>query len=375
MGSGLRFGVDVFLEKNSIKNHGIGLVTNQTGITLNGTPIINALTDKGLHIAALFGPEHGYYGNEQDGVKVGDSRLFGIPVYSLYGRVKQPSEEMLEDVDVLVYDIQDIGCRYYTYTYTLANILKSAERYKKSVIVLDRPNPLGRRVEGGAISPEFDSFVGGYGLCSRHGATIGELALYLRGEYFPGVELEVIELENYDTGRRYSNYRLPWVLPSPNMPSVKTAEMYPGMCLFEGTNISEGRGTTMPFQIAGAPWIDGEKLRRALNRRDIPGVKITSRVFTPMYSKHKGKICGGVLVHFTDSSEVHSLNTGLSILKTVFDLYPDEFQFKDRHMDHLAGTDRIRRMIGDGAGFPELEAELSRDQISYRRKMERYMLY
>ena len=366
---GLHYGIDVFLRTN--RNDRIGLITNQTGITENGTPTVQALIAGGYRITALFGPEHGYYGNEQDGVAVDDSRLFGIPVYSLYGSLKEPSEEMLKDVDILVYDIQDIGCRYYTYVYTLANIIKAAERYRKAVVVLDRPNPLGRSVEGNAISAEFDSFVGGYGLCIRHGATIGELALYLRNIYFPGAELEVIKLENYDTERKYSDYRLPWVLPSPNMPSVRSVELYPGTCLFEGTNISEGRGTTMPFQMVGAPWIDGERLRKALN--DIPGVTVTSRVFTPMYSKHEGQACEGVLVHF--SSAVHSVNAGLCILKTIFDLYPEESKFKDSHIDHLAGTDQLRRMIKAGAELTELEAELSRDQISYKKKMEPYLLY
>ena len=375
MGSGLRFGIDVFLKANRAGNSRIGLVSNQTGVTENGTPTVRALIDGGYRITALFGPEHGYYGSEQDGVSVDDFRLFGIPVYSLYGKLKEPSEEMLKDVDTLVYDIQDIGCRYYTYVYTLANVIKAAERYGKAVIVLDRPNPLGRRVEGNAISAEFDSFVGGYGLCSRHGATIGELALYLRNIYFPDADLDVIKLENYDTERKYSDYRLPWVLPSPNMPSVRTAELYPGTCLFEGTYISEGRGTAMPFRMVGAPWIDGERLRRTLNRCDMPGVTVTSRVFTPMHSKHEGQTCEGVLVHFTDSSAVHSLNTGLCILKTVFDLYPEESQFNDSRMDHLAGTDQLRRMIEAGAELTELEAELSRDQISYKKKMEPYLLY
>ena len=370
---GLRFGIDVFLERNCVKNYRIGVVTNQTGVTANGTPTVRALIAAGYRIAAVFGPEHGYYGNEQDGVSVADGSVFGIPVHSLYGRLKEPSAEMLEDVDVLVYDIQDIGCRYYTYIYTLANIIKAAERYKKLIIVLDRPNPLGRSVEGNSISSEFDSFVGGYGLCSRHGATIGELALYLRALYFPGADLEVIRLENYDTRRKYSDYRLPWVPPSPNMPSLETAQIYPGTCLFEGTNISEGRGTTMPFQMVGAPWIDGEKLRKALKQRDIPGVKITSRVFTPMYSKHTGKTCEGVLVHPTSSSEFHSLNTGLCILKTIFDLYPDESQFKDDHIDRLAGTDQIRKKIQSGAELSELE--LCHNQISFKKKMELYRLY
>jgi uncharacterized protein YbbC (DUF1343 family) len=361
----------------------IALATNPSAVTRRGVPTWKALMEGGYSIAAFFGPEHGFLGDAQDAVEVGDSSFRGIPSYSLYGIRQKPEASMLEGVDLVVYDIQDLGCRYYTYLYTLANIMSSCEAAGKKVLVLDRPDPIGGlEVEGGPISKEASTFVGGYGLPHRYGMTVGEFARYLKGEFFPRLELEVVELESWRRSDYFGDTGLPWVNPSPNVPTPATALVYPGTCLFEGTNLSEGRGTTRPFETIGSPWIDGEELREAMASMDLPGALFTRASFTPISSKHAGTLCGGVTVAVTDRAAYRPLFVGLALLKRIHDAYPGCFAWKaaweggDRYfVDSLAGGSALRLGMDSGKSLEELYAALCEGREAFLSLRKPYLLY
>ncbi len=380
--SAVHLGVDRFLELPEARNKALGLVTNATGFTSTGVPTWRAFLERGLRVAALFGPEHGFRGEAQDAVQVVDEDFRGIPVYSLYGSRLRPTPEMLRPLDAVVYDIQDVGCRYYTYLYTLAYVMEACEEAGAEVIVLDRPNPIrADRVEGTAISAAFDSFVGGYGLSPRYGMTVGEFAEYLKGEYFPDVQLSVIWMEGYDRSSFFDESGLPWPLPSPNLPSLNTAILYPGTCLLEGTNLSEGRGTTRPFEICGAPWLDGEILRERLAAYDLPGVVFSSIFFTPTFSKHAGLLCRGVLVHVVDRSAVDALAVGAAILREARRFDRSAFEWRELwegdgyFFDRLAGGPALRERLEADASLEGLRAFLVSGAEDFEERRARYLHY
>ncbi|MBI9102546.1 MAG: DUF1343 domain-containing protein [Spirochaetales bacterium] len=376
-------GIDRFLSEKKESSKKIGLITNPTGITSRGIPVWQALINEGFNLKALFGPEHGFRGEAQDAVIVGDEFFKGIPVYSLYGSRLAPDSAMLSNLDTLLFDIQEVGCRYYTYLYTLAYSMEVCEATGTEIIVTDRPNPiLDKSVEGSPIEKEFESFVGGFGLPVTTGLTICEYALYLKDNFFPKVNLKTIPMEGYRRNNHVWDQNLAWHLPSPNLPTRDTALVYPGTCLIEGTSLSEGRGTTRPFEIIGAPFIDGEELREALRQQDLPGIIFTSLFFTPTFSKWKGETCEGVLLNVTDRKAFRPLATGITILHTILSLYPgkviwlpDWEKEEDFFFDKLAGTDSLRNSLDELEPIRNIIDEINRDAAGFEKRNEKYYLY
>ena len=284
-----------------------------------------------FQLSALFGPQHGIKGHTQDNMIEWEGSVdpeLGIPVYSLYGKTREPSPEMLSHIDVLFVDMQDVGARYYTFIWTLYLCMKACEKANIPVVVLDRPNPLGNTVEGPTLDLGYTSFVGLWKLPIRHGKTIGELAKQFREECFPKCELYVMDMIGYDPKMWFDETGLPWVMPSPNMPTLDTAIVYPGMCLFEATNVSEGRGTTRPFEIFGAPFIDAPKLCKYLNDLKLPGVYFRENYFQPTFHKGAGQICGGAQIHVTDRNVYRSFDMAIRILRYLHHEYPKDFAWK-----------------------------------------------
>ena len=304
----------------------VGLITNQTGIDAEGTPSA-VLLSRAAQLTVLFSPEHGIQGNEREGASIGHSTdpRTGLPVYSLYGNTKRPTPEMLKDIDVLCFDIQDVGARFYTYISTMAYSMEECARHKKRFVVFDRPNPIGGSVEGNMLELEYRSFTGYFPIVQRHGMTVGELALLFNTEYGIRCDLTVIPMEGWNRTAYFDELPLIWVPPSPNIPSAQTALVYAGVCLFEGTNLSVGRGTTMPFQYLGAPYIDAYRLAEQLNRLDLDGVRFLSAFFTPALSLYAGKLCGGVQIAVTDRRTFAPVKTAIAMFYELKHLYPNEF--------------------------------------------------
>lgn len=285
-----------------------------------------------FQLCALFGPQHGFLGQTQDNMiewRGFTHPRLGIPVYSLYGEHREPPDEMLEDFDALFIDLQDIGARYYTFIWTMFLCMKACAKNGVKIIVHDRPNPInGVTVEGLEFDPAYRSFVGLHPIPVRHGKTIGELARQFQREAFPHCELHVLEMQNWNREMWFDDTGLPWVMPSPNMPTLDTAAVYPGMCLLEATNISEGRGTTRPFEFFGAPWIDARNLTRELNALALPGVFFREVWFQPTFNKYAGEICGGAQMHVTERNVFVPFQTGVEIIRCVRAHYPEHFQWK-----------------------------------------------
>jgi len=326
----VRTGIDrIEIWSDLLKGKRVGLLTNPTGVDRNLVSSIDIL-NKNVNLVKLFSPEHGVRGNVQAGEKVADyvDEKTGIMVCTLYGEHKIPTPEMLEDIDVMVFDIQDVGCRLYTYLYSMAYSMRACGQNGKQFVVMDRPNPIGGlKVEGGFIDPECRSFVGLYPIPYRYGLTIGECAKYFRKEFGEECDLTVVPMENWTRDMYFDQTGLPWVLPSPNMPTLDTAFVYPATCLYEGTNISEGRGTTKPFEFVGAPWLEAQELCDAANSHNLPGVKFRPACFTPTFSKHANELCQGVQLHVTDRETFEPVKTGLYLLKDVKRLSKENFQY------------------------------------------------
>jgi uncharacterized protein YbbC (DUF1343 family) len=382
----LKLGLEAFLEKftQHYKGKRIGLVTNLTGVNRSLVPAIDLFYEhRDIQLTALYGPEHGIRGDAKEGEKIANSTdpYTGLPVYSLYGDNKKPTAEMLEPVDVIVFDLQDIGSRYYTYIYTMAYVMEACAEQGKPFVVLDRPNPIGgTAMEGNLLEPQWKSFVGLYPIPNRHSLTIGEMALLYRHEFGLACDVDVIPMEGWTRDMYFDQTGLFWVPPSPNTTCLDMSLLYPGTCLVEGTNLSEGRGTTKPFEFIGAPYIDGYSLARTFNQRHVPGVLARPISFMPTYQKYTGKRCEGVQLHVTERDKVHSVRTGLILLETVAGLYPREFGFREPGADGrsffnlLAGTDRLRDVILSGETdrfldkcVPELE--------QFRNIIKPYLLY
>ena len=285
-----------------------------------------------FRLAAFFGPQHGFRGETQDNMVEWNSykhpRL-GIPVYSLYGQCREPTAEMLKGLDVLLVDLQDIGARYYTFIWTMYLCMSACEKAGVAVLVLERPNPInGVATEGPLLDPNYKSFVGLHPIPIRHGKTIGELAQQFRDDVFTDCHLSILPMKNWRRRMWFDQTGLPWVMPSPNIPTLDTATVYPGMCLLEGTNISEGRGTTRPFEVFGAPFIDAQALCRELNHLKLPGVFFRENYFQPTFHKFAGEVCGGAQLHILDRENFRSFLTGVEIIKCIRKNYPEQFQWK-----------------------------------------------
>lgn len=366
-----------------------GLVAHQASVDCRLRHAADiCLASKKFRLAALFGPQHGFTGHTQDNMiewrSFRDPRT-GLPVFSLYGETRKPSPEMLDGVDALVIDMQDVGAKYYTFIWTMALCMEAAAEAGKAVVLLDRPNPVGGDMEGSVTRPEWASFVGLHPLPVRHGMTIGEIALYLKGEFYRDVDLTVIPMAGYRRGMFFDETGLPWVMPSPNMPTLDTAIVYPGMCLLEGTNISEGRGTTRPFELFGAPFIDAERLIARLSDFRLPGVIFRPASFLPTFQKHAGKQCGGAQIHVTSRRAFKPFKTAVAILKAIRELWPDELKWKEPPyeyeieklpIDILAGSDSLRIGIDSGEGLDAMAKRWAAECCGFaRRYAGKYRLY
>ena len=369
----------------------VGLVVNPTSVTpelAHAIDLFHAHT--AIDLKAIFGPEHGARGDAQYMVDVGeehDART-GLKVHSLYGKTKEslrPTEAMLKDVDVMVVDIQDIGSRYYTYIYTMSYCMEAAAQFGKEVIVLDRPNPLnGVLVEGNVLNRPLQSFVGRYPIPTRHGMTPGELARLFNEEFGINCKLTVVPMRGWNREMWFDQTELPWVIPSPNMPTLETAAVYPGMCLLEGTNVSEGRGTTKPFEFVGAPWIDAYALAGALTDEKLPGVRFRPHYFSPTWDKCKGERCGGVQLHVTDRDAFRSYATGIAVVKHLrrlggksFDWRREEYEFENKELaiDLLLGRHEIRRAIEVDRPVTEIEASWKEELEAFLKIRKKFLLY
>jgi uncharacterized protein YbbC (DUF1343 family) len=366
----------------------VGLVVNPSSITPTLEHASVALTGRrGVRVTALFGPEHGIAADAQDLVEVGHSRdgATGLPVYSLYGETRVPTPGMLAGVDAMVYDVQDVGSRYYTFVYTMLHVMEACAREGKRVVVLDRPNPIGGdAVDGNVLDPAYRSFVGMHPLAVRHGMTSGELALLFREELALDLDLHVVPMKGWRRAMAYEDTGLPWVLPSPNIPTVDTAFVYPGGCLVEGTNLSEGRGTTRPFELVGAPWLDAHALARALEKERLPGVGFRAAAFTPTFQKHAGELCHGVQVHVLDRRRFPAFLTYLLLIQHARRQDPARFAWRDppyeyEHVrlpiDILCGTDRIRKAIEAGVSPRRLVPGWRKERAAFRGRRARHLLY
>lgn len=377
----VQLGIQVLVQRRLalIEGKRVGLITNPTGVNRDLVSDIDLIARApGVHLVALFGPEHGIRGSYQAGAKVGghlrDART-GATVYSLYGRHRQPTPQMLKQIDVLVFDMQPVGTRFYTYLYTMAEAMKAAAKAHIPFIVLDRPDPIGGlQVQGPVLEPPFASFVGMYPIPLRYGMTVGELARLLNSEFHIGADLSVVTMRGWRRSMYYDDTSLQFVMPSPNMPTLHTAMVYPGFGLVEGTNVSEGRGTTRPFELIGAPWIDARKLADALNAGHLPGVRFRPVHFTPTFSKYQGMPCNGVQVHVLDRHVFNPVLAGLSTIETIHALYPDRFQFK-KSFDRLAGNDWIRRDIENNTPVARMRARWQKRLADFERVRRRYLLY
>jgi len=380
-------------EVPALRGRKIGLIANPTAVDAelrHAVDLLAATPD--VRLTTLFGPEHGLRGDAQDMIGVDEARdaRTGLPVWSLYGHDEaslSPTPAMLEGLDALVYDVQDVGSRYYTFVWTMVLAMRAAARAKIAFVVLDRPNPIGGAlVEGGAIVPGYESFVG---LCScpnRHGLTAGEIARW-RAAVEPALadlDLHVVACEGWRRDMYFEDTELPWVMPSPNMPTRDTALVYPGMCLVEGTELSEGRGTTRPFELTGAPFVDGHALATMLDGDNLPGVRFRPVVITPTFQKHAGKPCGGVQLHVTDTRAFRPYLTGVATLRAVRRLYGDAmawrrraYEFVDRiaAIDLLCGSPAVREGIDAGASLDDLAATWRDGERAWAHERRPWLLY
>ncbi len=377
----VRTGLDVLEAEGfaSLRGKRVGVVTNPTGVDarLRSLPELIARAS-GVKLAAVFGPEHGALGSAAAGAAVGDGRdpCLDVPVYSLYGKTRRPTREMLEGIDVLLFDIQDIGVRAYTYLATLTEVLAAAAESRVAVWVLDRPVPLGgETVEGPVLEAGRESFVGPHTVPLRHGLTAGEFALLVNGERRLGASLRVVRMDGWRRDAFFDSCGLLWVPPSPNIPTPETALIYAGMVLIEGTSLSEGRGTAFPFRFVGAPWLDADRLAAELNALRLPGCVFRPTAFTPTASKHRGESCAGVEVHVTDWKPYRSVTVAVALIQTVRRLHPDKFQLQNETFDRLAGTSALREAIEAGTPLEKIVDGWRSEVEGYLTRREPFLLY
>ncbi len=354
----------------------VGLITNHTGCNVDGVSAVQLLHDsKAVRLTALFSPEHGFEG-KLDIARIGDAEdaKTGLKIFSLYGKTRRPTAEMLTEVDTLVFDIQDIGCRFYTYISTMGEAMQAAAKHGKRFVVLDRPNPInGVDVAGPMLDAGAESFVGFHSLPVRHGMTIGELAEMFRSELNLKLDLTVIRCEGWQRSQFWDATGLTWINPSPNMRCLTQAILYPGIGLMETTNVSVGRGTDTPFEVLGAPWIDGRQLAASLNTQQLPGVAFIPIRFTPSSSKFKGEECGGINIVITDRARFEPLRTGFAVATTVQRLYPTDWK-SDGYL-RLLGNRRILQSVVSQQGVAEVLREANEGVDDFRKRRSRFLLY
>jgi len=403
----VKLGDEVLFEKHLdlIRGKRVGLVTNPTGLDSKLDSVIDKFrAQPDVKLVALYGPEHGVRGNAQAGQFVAFyyDEHFKLPVFSLYGQTYTPPADMMtnidaymrsfdtrhdgktveagmmDSVDVMVFDLQDVGTRVYTYLATMANAMQAAADANIPFIVLDRPNPIGGIAMEGPILeyPQYSSFIGLYPIPLRHGMTVGELARLFNDKFLKKkVQLTVVPMENWSRDEWFDETSLPWVLPSPNLPTLDSATVYPGQVILEGTNLSEGRGTTKPFEMFGAPWIDGFMLAHKLNDLNLPGVKFREVWFTPTFSKFSGQQCGGCQLHVTDRNKYNSVNTTLAILSAIKQMYGDKLEIHKSYFDKVMGTSAVREALERGEPEDRTVANFKPGLDEFTKLRQPYLLY
>ena len=385
----VKTGLEVLLEDylDKIYDKNIGLVTNHSGIDKNGESNISRfLTLDSLKLVKIFTPEHGFTGMVPDGehIKNDLTSLNSPPIISLYGKTKKPTQEMLSNVDIIIYDIQDVGARFYTYISTLGLVMEAAGEANIPVMVLDRPNPIGNKVDGPTLDENYKSFIGNYPIPIQYGVTVGELAKMIVGEKMisPIPELTVIPMENHNRNFYYDETNLTWINPSPNIPDLETAIIYPGLCLIEATNVSEGRGTYSPFKQIGAPWIDANSSISLLSELRLSGVIIKPTQFTPVsitpmskYPKFENQNCNGVNIFVTDRDVFNSILTGVAVLWSINKLYPDNLLINKDSMERLWGSDNLYKQLQEGKTPSEIVNSYQNELNNFKQIRNKYLIY
>lgn len=367
----------------------VGLICNQASVNHDLRHVADLFHEHpDINLTALFGPQHGIRGDVQDNMIETDHAVDSVtrlPIYSLYSETREPTEEMLKDVDVLVFDMQDVGCRIYTFVYTLANCMRAAKKFGKRVIACDRPNPInGSQVAGAVLDPAYASFVGQFPIATRHGMTPAELGRLFNEQFGIGCEFGCVPMEGWSRELWFDETDAPWVIPSPNMPTLAAATVFPGTVHVEGTQLSEGRGTTLPFELVGAPYVDPELLAGELAGLGLPGVYFRSCVFRPTFQKHADKSCGGVQLHVTDRASFEPVISGVSVIKTIHDLYPGDFKWKlppyeyeyeKNPFDVISGTSALREAFERGNSLESIAESWRAPLEGFKELRERYLLY
>jgi uncharacterized protein YbbC (DUF1343 family) len=388
----VRLGVERLLREQqggAYRGARVGLVCNQASVDHSLRHVADLFAEgEGWRLTTLYGPQHGIRGDVQDNMIETDHAVdaeTGLPVYSLYSETREPTEKMLEAVDAIVFDLQDVGCRIYTFVYTLANCMRAAKKFGKKVFVCDRPNPInGVDVAGTVLDPEYASFVGQFPLATRHGMTVCELAKMFNEHWGIGCDLELVLMEGWERGHWHDETDAPWVLPSPNMPTLDSATVFPGTVHFEGTQVSEGRGTTRPFELVGAPYVEPARLARALNGLGLPGVYFRANSFQPTFQKHAGVTCGGVQLHVLDRRTFEPVFAGVAAVKVIYELYTDKFKWKeppyeyvyDRNpFDVIAGTNKLRESFEAGESLETIRDSWSGPLAEFKAAREKFLLY
>jgi uncharacterized protein YbbC (DUF1343 family) len=384
----IKLGAEKLLQDRAVLQAArVGLICNQASVDHGFRHVADLFHENAeINLTALFGPQHGIRGDVQDNMietEHARDRETGLPIHSLYSETREPTEAMLSDVDVLVFDMQDVGCRIYTFAYTMANCMRAAKRFGKKMIVCDRPNPIGgSRVAGNVL--EDPSFVGQFAIPTRHGMTLGELAGLFNEHFKIGCDLGVVTMDGWERQLWYDETDGPWVLPSPNIPTVDTATVFPGTVHFEGTQLSEGRGTTRPFELIGAPYIVPEEYGRSLNSLGFSGVYFRPSVFRPTFQKHGNVSCGGVQIQVLDRDKFEPVIAGIAMVKVAHDMYRDQFHWKEppyeyeyerNPFDVIAGTTKIREAIEAGVSIGEIESSWNGELKSFLNVRQKYLLY
>ena len=381
-------GSDVLFDRELLKGRTIGLVSNPASVNRSFLHVVDRAEAGDVRIGALFGPQHGFRSDVQENMVESphgrDTRRL-VPVYSLYSETREPTAAMLAGLDALVIDLTDVGTRIYTYIYTMANCLVAAQRHGLPVVVCDRPNPIGGlAVEGPMLEAGFESFVGQFPIPMRHGMTIGELARLFNQHFGIGAKLEVVAMQGWRREQMFDRTGLPWVMPSPNLPTLESAVVYPGTVLFEGTNVSEGRGTTRPFELLGAPWVDAEPFAAGLNARRLPGVHFRPVVFEPTFHKHAGRPCGGCQIHVTDREAFEPVRTGVALVEAFREAGPEAFAWREPPyeyetrkppIDILYGSTRLRESVDGGIRTADLAAGWPADVEPFLSIRNQFLLY
>ena len=387
----IKLGVERLLTEkiDLLRGARVGLVCNQASVDHGFRHVADLFHQHpDIKLTTLFGPQHGIRGDVQDNMietAHAADRKTGLPIYSLYSETREPTEEMLRDVDIIVVDLQGVGCRIYTFVYTMANCMRAAKKFGKKVIACDRPNPIGgTQVAGNVLDPAFTSFVGQFPIPTRSGMTDVELGRLFNAEFGIGCDFEPVPMSGWSRELWYDDTDGPWVLPSPNMPSVDAAAVFPGTVHLEGTQMSEGRGTTRVFELVGAPYINPEDFSEALADYNLPGVYFRSCVFVPTFQKHGGQACGGVQIHVLDRQAFEPVITGVAIVKTAFDMYREQFRWKDppyeyeydrNPFDLISGTSALREAIERGDSLEQIENSWRDPLKEFKAIREKFLLY